>query len=118
MKIPGKKRRSRRLRKKLRIGEFQHLGFCFKAEIDEMSSDQMDTFMDAMVHEAVDARGLAMGGSATGAFICSMFGATATEEDREAIRAWLTARPEVKLVRIGPLVDAWYPPNDYDSIPL
>jgi uncharacterized protein YggL (DUF469 family) len=32
-----------------------------------------------------------------------------TEEHRQAIERWLAARPEVKTVQIGPLVDAWYP---------
>ncbi|MFD2838947.1 50S ribosome-binding protein YggL [Azotobacter vinelandii] len=34
---------------------------------------------------------------------------SATELHREMLRTWLKTRPEIISVRVGPLVDAWYP---------
>jgi uncharacterized protein YggL (DUF469 family) len=80
--------------------------------LDESFSPlQIEHATDALLYEVVEVRGLGMGGWLSGGYIQAMDRPSATNEDREAMRAWLEARPEVKSVRIGPLVDAWYPPN-------
>jgi uncharacterized protein YggL (DUF469 family) len=113
MTNPSNKRRSARLRKKLHIGEFQEFGFEFEADIDEsFSPEQIAIACDAFLDEIVEPRGLGMGGWLNGAYFQSMEHGSATDDDREAVRIWLEARPEVKAVRVGPLSDGWYPPND------
>ena len=113
MTIPSKKRRSARLRKKLHIGEFKEFGFEFEADLDEsFSPEQIGIACDAFLDEVVEPRGLGMGGYLNGAYFQSMAYASATDADREAVRKWLEARPEVKAVRVAPLSDAWYPPSD------
>lgn len=112
MPLPSNKRRSARLRKKLHIGEFQQMGFEFEATINEsFSSEQIERAVDAFLVELVEPRNLGMGGWLNGAYFQKMGGTSATEEDREAVRAWLEARPEVAAVRVSPLSDAWYPPT-------
>lgn len=109
MRLPSNKRRSARLRKKLHIGEFQEMMFSFEATLNEsFSSEQIELAVDAFLAELVEPRGLGMGGWLNGAFFQKMEGTSATEEDREAVKAWLEARPEVSDVRVDPLFDAHY----------
>lgn len=109
MPLPSNKRRSARLRKKLHIGEFQEMGFEFEATINEsFSSEQIELAVDAFLAELVEPRNLGMGGWLNGAYLQKMDGTSATEEDREAVRGWLEARPEVAAVRVSPLFDAHY----------
>lgn len=111
--MPGKKRRSARLRKKLHIGEFQEFGFAFEADIHEsFTEQQVEDATFSLLEEVIEPRGLGMGGWLSGAYIQSMDQPSTTDEDRDAVRIWLEARPEVKAVRVGPLTDAWYPPEE------
>lgn len=117
MPLPRNKRRSARLRKKLHIGEFQEFGFSFEAVLDESySSEQIEQACDALLGEIVEPRGLGMGGWLSSAYFQKMGRGSATDEDREALRAWLEARPEIRSVCIGPLTDGWYPPEDDDAL--
>ncbi len=103
------KRRSRRLQKKLHIGEFKELGFEFEAELNAaLSSEAENALADAFLSEIVEPRSLAFGGWVSGGFISYYGRGSASEEDRKAIEFWLLARPEYKMVRVGPLRDAWY----------
>jgi uncharacterized protein len=99
--------RSRRLRKKLRVGEFRQLGFevefAFRQKLDR---DQDDQFWDAFIIDAIESNNLTFGGGTQG-FIVPEKRATATEAHRQIVHAWLLAQPEVASVVVGPLVDAW-----------
>jgi uncharacterized protein YggL (DUF469 family) len=55
--------RSRRLRKKLHIDEFQELGFevAFRLR-DGLSADEMGAFWDAFIGDAIEGNGLLYGG--------------------------------------------------------
>jgi hypothetical protein len=102
------KNRSRRLQKKLHLGDFKEFGFQFaathKAELDEAAAEAL---VGAFLQELVEPRNLAFAGWADGGFIVMYGKGSATAEDQEALRAWFAARPEVASVEIGPLVDAW-----------
>ena len=98
--------RSRRLRKKLHVDEFREDGFHVRFVLRALSATEADRFWDAFLAEAIEARGLTYGGGEQG-FVAALRG-SATEADREAVRVWLAARPEVASAEIGPLVDAWY----------
>lgn len=109
---PPRKRRSRRLRKKLHLGEFQELGFCIEAVLQQDLPD--DAILDlwaVFIDEVIDPRQLIMGGLFSEAYIAPYRG-TCTEADREAVRQWFEARPEFSGVRVGSLEDNWYPPSD------
>ena len=53
------------------------------------------------------ANGLLYGGSTDG-MACLRKRGSAEESHREAVRAWLAARPEVSEANVGPLIDVWY----------
>lgn len=62
------KQRSRRLRKKLRLGEFQELGFSVDVTFRRLlTSDALDVFLDALLLEAIEPRRLMYGGERGGA---------------------------------------------------
>jgi len=105
--IPTSRNRSRRLRKKLRVDEYQELGFGISMQVsNNLSEQQLDQFWDDFMM-LVEQRKLCFGGWETG-FIAPANRGTATEDDREAINGWLLARPEVSNITIGQLCDDWY----------
>lgn len=104
--------RSRRLRKKLHRGEFKELGFDVDFSFrEELTEAEIDRFFDDLIGELIVPAGLIYGGSSEG-FVCRATPGSVTEEERSAVRQWLEARPELRKVEIGPLVDAWYPGTD------
>ena len=98
--------RSRRLRKKLHVDEFREDGFRVRFVLRAPSAAEAGRFWDDLLAEAIEARGLTYGGAEQG-FVAAARG-SATDAHREAVRAWLAARPEAASVDVGPLVDAWH----------
>jgi uncharacterized protein YggL (DUF469 family) len=113
---PLSRNRSRRRMKKLRIGEFQELGFTLSAEIHkELSPEQQNAFLSAFLDDVIEARGLAYGGGVDLGFVSKFERGSATEEDRQAVKAWYAARPEVKETTVGDLVDCWHEGPQYTA---
>jgi uncharacterized protein YggL (DUF469 family) len=106
------KNRSRRLRKKLRIDEFQELGF--KVEIQASDGADMLVLLDELLIEAIESNGMAFGGGCDqddgkiSGFVTKSAGGTLAEEDQKAVNDWLSARQEVRDFEVGDLVDANY----------
>ncbi|PAU87222.1 hypothetical protein CK507_10940 [Pseudomonas sp. WN033] len=101
--------RSRRLRKKLRVDEFQEMGFDFSVELKQpLDESQADALVDAFLDEVVIPRGLEFGGWINGGFICKAGRGSATDADREAVANWFKARAEVSDASVSPLIDAWH----------
>ena len=100
--------RSRRLRKKLHVDEFREDGFHVRLVLRASSAAAADRFWDDFLAEAIEAHGLTYGGGEQG--FVAMARGSAVEADREAVRDWLAARPEVASAEVGPLVDAWRAP--------
>ena len=104
----------KRLRKKLRLREFQALGFGVTGTLAESVDDaRLDRLLDEII-EFVESRGLVCGGGLSPrerslSFFVERSPRTCTEEDRDAAGAWFRARPEVASVDVHPLSDAWYP---------
>ncbi|MDR0281451.1 MAG: YggL family protein [Paucimonas sp.] len=102
--------RSRRLRKKLCVDEFQELGFELNLAFKEDLSDEaIDAFLDAFLAEAMDANGLDYVGGEDFGLVCSAKRGSVTEEQRASVEAWLKGRNELTNIEISPLLDAWYP---------
>jgi uncharacterized protein YggL (DUF469 family) len=102
------KRRSRRLRKRLYVGEFREFGFTVRFEFRGKPDDgQLSAFFDAFIVEAIERNGLGFGGGDTEGFVTAVRG-SATEAHRLAVETWLGARAEVASLKVGPLVDAWH----------
>jgi uncharacterized protein YggL (DUF469 family) len=102
--------RSRRLRKKLCVDEFQELGFelnlDFKEDLDDAA---IDAFLDAFLKDAMDANGLDYVGGDDYGLVCLANRGSVTEEQRAIVESWLKGRSELTKVEVTPLVDAWYP---------
>ena len=102
--------RSRRLRKKLCVDEFQELGFELNLEFKEGLDDEaVDAFLEAFLTEAMDANGLDYVGGDDFGLVCLANRGSVNEEQRAAVEAWLKGRSEVVKADVSPLLDAWYP---------
>lgn len=109
MALPPKRQRSQRLRKKMRVDEFQEMGFEYQLTLkDGVSEAQEEALMDRFVLELLAPRNLAGAGWVSEGFISPWVRGSATEDDRTATQAWLAAQPEVASADVGPLQDAWY----------
>ena len=104
--------KNRRLRKKLYLDEFAILGFELSCTLDVKTSDEFDSVLNQLI-DFIESRDLLMSGGGNaelfGAFICpnSRY-ASATNEDRDAVAAWLDENKSTKNVTVGELVDANY----------
>ncbi|GLP98104.1 50S ribosome-binding protein YggL [Paraferrimonas sedimenticola] len=101
--------RSRRLRKKLRVDEFQELGFDVQWQFAESTSeDDIDARVDGFIEEVIDARGLGFHGGGhlewQGLIATQKLG-KCTEEDRQAVEAYWKANAES--VEVSVLYDLW-----------
>ena len=105
-------RLNRRQRKKKNVGEFQELGFEFKAKFKKPPSE---TELDLLINDFLDtviANGLEFGGGAsddfTGFVVSMQRYAKVDEAQREVIRAWLANHELLEDVTVGPLRDVWH----------
>ena len=102
--------RSRRLRKKLRLSEFQELGFPVEFRlVPDLSEEQLNAFWDAFLVEAVEGNALMFGGGESG-YVCAVGRRSATDLNRSQIQSWLADRPEIVSVSVGALEDSWHGP--------
>jgi hypothetical protein len=102
--------RSRRLRKKLCVDEFQELGFELNLDLkDDLSVEEIDTFLDQFILQALEANGLDYVGGEDFGLVCLAERGSVSEEQRAAVESWLKGRSELSKVEVSPLVDAWYP---------
>ncbi|MGB7387484.1 MAG: 50S ribosome-binding protein YggL [Pseudomonas neustonica] len=102
--------RSRRLRKKLCVDEFQELGFELNLEFkNDLSVETVDSFLDQFLIEAIEANGLDYVGGEGFGLICLNERGSVSQEQRDAVEAWLKGRDELAVVEVSPLQDAWYP---------
>lgn len=106
--------RSRRLRKKLHVGEFQEFGFTLSFTID-LQQKSFDDALDDWI-DYVESQGWCFGGGGSvldkeiEGYLCQYSGGTLTDADREQAAKWLTSEPWVVSHQIDPLSDAWYGP--------
>jgi hypothetical protein len=105
---PPKRTRSRRLRKKLHIGEFQTLGFEFELTLRAPSSIELqDRFMDQLLEQVDEPRALSQGGGVNCGFVAARRGSV-TEADREAFNGWIRNWPDIAKSEVGHLRYAGY----------
>ncbi|MBN3751623.1 DUF469 family protein [Paraburkholderia sp. Tr-20389] len=106
--------RTRRLRKKLHIGEFQEFGFEVVARLaSPLSSEERDKLLDLFIEQCIEPSDLGFGGGLnddlSGFAVSMQKRGSATDEQRETVRLWLDGRSEFSVVDVAPLTDAWYP---------
>ena len=103
------RQQSRRLRKKLHLGEFQELGFEVSITLKpNLGIGDLDRFLDEFILDAIEKNELAFGGGTKGGFITMWKRGSASEAHRAIVENWLSQRQEVVSVTVGPLVDAWH----------
>ena len=102
--------RSRRLRKKLCVDEFQELGFeltlNFKADLSDQT---LDDFVDQFLDQAIAGNGLDYVGGEDFGLVCLAKRGSVSEEQRAQVEAWLKGRTELVDFTVSPLMDVWYP---------
>ena len=104
--------RSRRLRKKLCVDEFQELGCELTLSFHEgLSEEGADKFVDEFLLEGIDGNGLGYVDGDDYGFVCLAKRGSVSEEQRAALEAWLKARKELSGFTLSPLMDVWYPEN-------
>ncbi|MCB1938916.1 MAG: DUF469 family protein [Rhodocyclaceae bacterium] len=104
------KSRSRRLRKKLCVGEFKEVGFDVDLQFpDDTAAEAVDAFFARFFSEVIEPEGLLYGGGETSGFVCVAGRGSVTDAQREAVQAWLAASGALRDFHVGPLVDAWFP---------
>ncbi|AHM72282.1 YggL family protein [Yersinia hibernica] len=105
------KNRSRRLRKKMHIDEFQELGFSVQWTFPEGTDvDVIDKTVDAFIDEVIEANGLAFDGSGYlqwEGLICLQEIGHCTDEHRALVTKWLEDR-KLKNVETTELFDIWW----------
>ena len=102
----------KRVRKKLRLGEFRELCFEISYEIvPGLSVEQCDGLNDDFI-AMIEEHGLQFGGGGSRDGwngIVELAGrGTAAEHHRRIVAAWLESQPQIKACTVGQLVDAWH----------
>ncbi|WP_375738376.1 YggL family protein [Pseudomonas boanensis] len=103
--------RSRRLRKKLCVEEFQELGFELHLNYKEgMSADAAMAFFERFLVEAIEANGLGFVGVHDYGFVCLGKRGSVSDVQRSEVESWLQkGHDEVASFKLSPLMDVWYP---------
>jgi len=104
--------RSRRLRKKLYLDDYQVLGFEVSFKFENLEEQDFDSFFTEIM-DFVESRDLILGGAGgTDTFILYISSfqryGNATEDDRIAFQKWLAEKEFIKDAVVGPLSDAYY----------
>lgn len=103
--------RSRRLRKKLKLEEFQELGFDIKITLTPASEETLDVAMDAWIR-FVEANAWGFGGGGNPnqliGFVTKARGGSLTEADIALVKTWGSEQAWVEETVVGELTDAWY----------
>ncbi len=110
MKIDAKNR-NRRLRKKLRVDEFQELGFDIAWQLkDGITGEELDAFIDKFFVEVIQPSGLGFGGEGDTLWhglVCTQKLGSCTDENRAAVEKWLTDNGATS-VAVSELYDVWW----------
>ena len=112
MQAPSLKNKSKRVQKKLFIGEYAVFGFEISGQFTQGDESGFDSCFDDFI-DFVESRNLCFGGGYTGkefdAFITAIdFRISTTEDDRQAIKGWLSSQDKLSNIVVGELVDANY----------
>lgn len=109
----------KRLRKKLRLGEFSELGFELRLRLREgLSESDGETAIDDFIREAVESRDLAVGGGygeVWNFFVTRTLPGSVGADERAAVLGWLQADDRFTNVEASPLLDAWYQTWDWEN---
>jgi len=114
------KKRSRRLRKKLHVGEFQVFGFAITFTINRQLKN-FDDALDGWI-DYVESQSWCFGGGGSvldneiEGYLCRYDRGSLTESDRDLVAYWLAEQSWVTAHYLAPLSDVWYGPWEDNSI--
>ncbi len=98
----------KRLRKKLRLREFQEMGFHVNFELaDYQSSEATDALLDSVIAFAED-NGLFLAGGLGFFYVTARPRHSVTVEQRQLFIEWLMQQQAIIGLQALPLSDAWY----------
>jgi uncharacterized protein len=104
----------KRLRKKKHLGEFVEWGV--PLAVRRRHDEDFDNFLEDFLTQAIEANGLAFGGSGLGDRLTGIIelGRPADPVDAhlQQVRRWLDAREDVEQYLVGQFVDLWHGPFD------
>lgn len=110
MKLDTKKR-NRRLRKKLRVDEYQELGFDVSWLFNkDITGEEINDFIDKFVDEVIEPNQLGFGGQGGllwQGLVCTKKIGKCTDDHRNQVEAWLNANG-VTDVKVTGLYDVWW----------
>lgn len=105
------KNRSKRLRKKLHIDEFQEFGFNLSFSLkDDLDAESLEAFVDEFILDAIENNGLVFGGGFNknlNGFVALEKRGSVTDSHIEKVKSWLQSKSNVTNIEFGELVDAW-----------
>ncbi|MCY1306006.1 hypothetical protein D9M70_558380 [compost metagenome] len=108
--------RSRRLRKKLCVDEFQELGFELSFQFKEGLADgAAEAFLQRFETAVLVPNELSYAGCDEFGFVCLARRGSVSEEQRVLVDSWLKQQSELEKYTISPLMDAWYPDQPIHS---
>jgi uncharacterized protein YggL (DUF469 family) len=100
----------KRLRKKLRLREFQEMGFHVDFDVNLASNIETENAFFNKLLDFVDGQELSIGGSMNSFYVTRTKRDSATDVDRNVVEAWLQQQPEVSSVKVWPLDNSWHGP--------
>jgi len=110
MKVNAKNR-NRRLRKKLRVDEYQELGFDLAWKLpDGTDGEGIDTFIVKFFNDIIEPNGLGFGGEGDllwHGIICTQKLGKCTDEHRVMVEKWLNDNGATA-VSVSELYDVWW----------
>ncbi|MDO6428345.1 YggL family protein [Thalassotalea sp. 1_MG-2023] len=105
------KNRSKRLRKKLRVDEYQEFGFDVAWKLPEdTDSEGIDNFIDKFFIEVIQPNKLGFGGEGDTIWhglVCTEKLGSCTDTHRDIVEKWLKENGAVS-VSVSPLYDVWW----------
>lgn len=107
-----KKYRSRRLRKKLRVGEFQEFGVTIELTFNqtvlefEQALDELLAYVEAQ--RCVFGGGGSMTGNQISGFLCKSERGSLTETQVIELKSWLQQMPWITEFSVSGFIDAWH----------
>ena len=106
------KNRSKRLQKKLYLGEFAVMGFEFTCKVNLEAELEFDAFFHGLGQLIEDKNLLVDGGGNKDNFEGYVTSgerySSATEEDRKAVEGWLSSQPSISEIQVAELSDVYY----------
>lgn len=108
-------RSRKRLRKKLRRGEFKELGFRVSLQFSsELTKAERNSLLNDFIQQAIEANGLIFGGGGVGStwdgFVTlDARRGSASEAQREKVVEWLSGDRRILEYEVSRLRDAWQP---------